>query len=350
MKKTLITAAIIGSIFFSYNNANAQDVRFTQFYAMPLLLNPAIMGANNNLNVGLCYRSQWGSVNSGYSNYAFNGMYPLKLAANEGKLDVGLSLMGGKAGAFGMFNAMIAVDYNKEIAEDNSLCLALIGGYGQQSLTTSGLTFDNQYVQGAYNPNANSNENILSQKAGYADVGFGFTWYYNPSSDKSKINAFVGISGFHLNQPNISMTGSTSKLPARMSYQAGIKIFEAKNIDIVPNAYVLVQNGNIETALGLYGNYDINDQIKATLGFWYRRNDAIAILVGFAYKGFTLGYSYDAVTSTISSNISGGINANEITLSYNLAGSGGASQPSFGGGAASSNSATPANPSPFPQF
>ena len=348
MKNKIITAAIISSLFISYNNVQAQDARFTQYYAVPLLLNPAIMGANNALDAGLCYRNQWGSVNSGYSTYALNAMYPLHLVSNEGKLDVGLSVMDDKAGAFGTLNAMLAIDYNKQIAEDNSICLALIGGYGQQSVSTSGQTFDNQYVQGAFNPNAPTNENVLSQKQGYADVGFGFTWYYNPSSEKSKINAFLGVSGYHLNQPNLSMTGAVSKLPVRMSYQAGIKIFEAKNIDIVPNAYVMVQNGNIETAFGLYGNYDVTDEMKVTLGFWYRRNDAIAILVGFGYKGFTLGYSYDAVTSTIS-NLTGGINANEITLSYNM-GSKGGSQPSFGGAAASSGTTTAPNPSPFPQF
>jgi len=347
MKNKLILTALLTSLLSGFNVATAQDARFTQFYATPLLLNPAIMGANSDLKASLCYRSQWGSVNSGYSNYAFNGSYPIKLQ-NDGKLDAGLSLMGGKAGAFGTFSALAAVDYSKKIADDNYLCLALIGGYGQQSISTSGLTFDDQYTQGAYNPNAQSNENLLSLKKGYADVGFGFTWYYNPLRDKSKVNAFFGVSGYHLNEPNVSMAGSESKLPARISFQAGLKLFQTSQIDLTPTARVNMQSGNAETALGIYGDYLLNDDMKLTLGFWYRRNDAIAILVGFEYKGFTLGYSYDAVTSSIN-GLASGICANEITLSYNMAGHGGLSQPSFGGNASSSGASTP-NPSPFPEF
>ncbi|HWY98177.1 MAG TPA: PorP/SprF family type IX secretion system membrane protein [Bacteroidia bacterium] len=333
MKNKLIAAALLSSLFYSYNTAKAQDTRVTQFYAVPLLVNPAIMGANDNLNVSLDYRNQWGSVNSGYSDYAFTGMYPIKLSSSQGKLDAGISFVGDKAGAFNKLNGMLAVDYNKEIAEDNNVCLALMGGFGQESINTGGLTFDDQYMAGAYNPAANANENLISTKESYADFGFGLTWYFNPSREKSKVNAFFGISAFNVNQPNLSMTGEASRLPVRTSYQAGIKLFTSKSIDIVPNAYISLQAGNVESAMGAYGNYIINDDFKATLGFWYRKGDAFAILAGFYYKGFTLGYSYDAVTSTVI-NLTPSVNANEITLTYHL-----------GAGAV-----TTTNPSPFPQF
>jgi len=349
MKNRIFIVALLSTFTFGYKITFAQDAAFTQYYAVPLLLNPAIMGASNDAHFGLDYRNQWASVNSGYNNYAFNGSYPIPLAGNGGKLDAGLSLVGGRAGAFSTFNGLAAVDYNKEIAQDNYLCLALIGGYGQQAISTSGLTFDDQFTQGAYNPNLPNGENLLNQKAGYADVGFGFTWYYNPLRTNSKINAFVGVSGYHLNQPNISLSGSTSKLPALMSYQAGLKLFEASNIDITPSVRLNVQSGNTESAIGLYGDYLVKDELKLSLGCWYRRNDAFALLVGFSYKNFILGYSYDAVTSTISSMV-GGVSANEITLQYNLVRKN-SGKPSFGGsGSSSSSSSDTPNPSPFPSF
>jgi type IX secretion system PorP/SprF family membrane protein len=195
----------------------------------------------------------------------------------------------------------------------------------------------------------------------YPDVGFGFTWYMNPSKDKSKINAYLGISGFHLNQPNISLVGADSKLPIKMSYIGGIKIFESDKIEITPNAMVTTQAGNVETALGTYVDYIFAEGTKLTIGLWYRRNDAIAILVGFEYKGFSLGYSYDAVTSTITSNISTGLNANEITLTYRLnrrkAGTKTSAQFNTNSGSdlnkgssSSSGGGDAGNPSPFPHF
>ena len=365
MRNKLSIAIIIlsGSLLFNCQMVKAQDYRFTQMYQNPLILNPAIMGASNDMVAGLCYRNQWGSVNSGYSTYSFNGMYPIFYGGGDtkGKLDAGLSIMEDKAGAFSSLSGLLAVDYNREITDDQYLCLALLGGFGQEAVNTSDLTFDGQYVNGAYSASNPSNETTLSQKKMYPDVGFGFTWYMNPSKDKSKINAYLGISGFHLNQPNISLVGADSKLPIKMSYIGGIKIFESDKIEITPNAMVTTQAGNVETALGTYVDYIFAEGTKLTIGLWYRRNDAIAILVGFEYKGFSLGYSYDAVTSTITSNISTGLNANEITLTYRLnrrkAGTKTSAQFNTNSGSdlnkgssSSSGGGDAGNPSPFPHF
>lgn len=358
MKNKLATAVIVigSSLVINCISVKAQDTRFTQFYQNPLQLNPAIMGASNSITAGLCYRNQWGTVSNGYSSYSFNGMYPIYFSTDEnGKMDAGLSVMEDKAGAFTSLSALAAVDYTRQITGDQSLCLALIGGYGQQAISTGGLTFDDQYVRGAYSSSNPSNETTLSQKKGYGDVGFGFTWYYNPSRETSKFNAYLGVAGFHLNQPNLSMTGSVSRLPIRMTYEGGIKFFESDKIDITPNAMLMTQKGNTESAIGTYVNYLFNDDLNLTLGVWYRRKDALAILVGFEYKGFSLGYSYDAVTSTIS-NLSSGINANEITLTYRLARrTSGGTTASFNSstgtsGKSSSSNAPGVNPSPFPHF
>ena len=360
MKNKVAIAVVImsGSLLLNSSVTKAQDVRFTQFYQNPLLMNPAIMGASPDMVAGLCYRNQWGSVSSGYSSYSFNGMYPFYFSEDKNKLDAGLSVMEDKAGAFTSLNAMVAVDYNREIADDQYLCLALLGGYGQEAISTGGLTYDDQYVHGSYSSGNLSNESIVSTKKGYADVGFGFTWYMNPSVEKSKVNAYLGVAGFHMNQPNISMTGAVSRLPIRMTYQGGVKILESDKINITPNAMLATQNGNTESAIGCYLDYIFSENFKMTLGVWYRRHDAIPILLGFEFKGFSLGYSYDAVTSSIS-NLSSGIMANEITLTYRLnRKKGGGSTASFissSGGTSLGGKATPAsggdgNPSPFPKF
>ncbi|HXB14026.1 MAG TPA: PorP/SprF family type IX secretion system membrane protein [Bacteroidia bacterium] len=356
MKKNILTVTVIAAIGLIFANqvAKAQDTRFSQVYASPLLINPAIMGASPDMRFSLCYRNQWGSVNSGYSTYNLNGWYPFYLGDDKSKLDVGLSVMDDKAGAYGNLNADLAVDYNRQIAEDQFLCLALFGGYGQQSLTTSGLTYDDQYVLGSYSSNNISNENLVNKSKGFADVGFGFTWYMNPSRDKSKVNAFAGVSGYHLNTPNESMDGGDSRLPIKMSYIAGLKIFESNKVDISPDVMVTTQAGNVESAFGAYVDYNVIESMKLTLGLWCRRNDAIAILIGFEYKGFALGYSYDAITSTLTSYATG-LNANEITLSYKLNRTKGpTTTPKFGtdnSAAGGSQPAAPApNPSPFPQY
>ncbi|MBI3502083.1 MAG: PorP/SprF family type IX secretion system membrane protein [Bacteroidetes bacterium] len=294
----------------------SQDYRFTQAYANPLRLNPAIMGANSDLRAGLGYRTQWSSIEKGFTTMYFSGMYPLYMKSG-GKLDVGVSAINDKAGAFKTTDLALAVDYNREIAADQNLCLALMGGIGQKSLDANNLTYESQYVLGSYSSSNPSNEVVLNNKASYPDVGFGLVWYMNPSRDKSKLNAFAGVSGFHLNKPNQSFTGVKGTLPVRMTYIGGVKILGEKKVDVSPNVRMTQQAGNTEMSAGVSVDYNLNENMKAVIGAWYRRSDAIAFMVGVEHKMFTFGYSYDAVTSTLNA-VAGRAAAHEITLSYKM--------------------------------
>lgn len=317
MKKNIITAIIGGIVFFiSVINVSGQDYRFTQAYANPLRLNPAMMGANSDLKAILGYRSQWSSIEKGFTTMSLTAMYPLYMKSG-GKLDVGLNFISDKAGAFKTTDVLLAVDYNKEIANDQNLCLSLMGGFAQKSLNTANLTFENQYILGSYNSSNPSNETTLNNKAGYADVGFGLVWYMNPSRDISKLNAFAGISAYHLNKPNQSFTGVKGTLPVRLCYIGGVKIFGDKKIDVAPNVRMTQQAGNTEMSAGANVDYNLNETLKVVVGLWYRRSDAIAFMAGVEHKMFTFGYSYDAVTSSLN-DVAAKSSAHEITLSYKM--------------------------------
>jgi len=333
MKKSkfLIVALILNSTFLIHN-CFAQDPRYSQVFANPLRLNPAMMGANTDIKAGAIYRNQWASVGKGYSTIAFSGMMPVFISEGKRKLDIGLSILSDKAGAFSKMDAALSIGYSVQLAPYNNLSLALSGGFVQNNLNTSGLTYDSQYSQGSYSAGNPSNEQTLIQKKSFADVGFGLLWFMNPTREKSKINAYAGISGFHLNQPNQSFLGSASgKLPAKYSMQAGIKILGTKGLDISPNARIFIQNGNVESAIGTYIDYCVSDNFKIVVGGWYRNKDAVVVMAGFEHKSFTLGYSHDISSKPLTTYFSG-INANEISLSYKLSRISKAKMESFGGG------------------
>lgn len=314
MKKThiLLLAAILFG--FQTNKSLAQDVRFAQSFANPLRINPAIMGANKDITFGLNYRTQWSTIEKGYKTYSFTAIYPIPLKDNKGKVDIGLTGLTDKAGAYSTADFALAVNYSKEISPNNNLSLSLIGGYAQKSFDITDQTFDSQYTQGAFNASNPTNETNVNSSVTNSDVGFGFLWFFNPDRTASKINAYMGIAGFHLNQPNQSLTGGEAKLPMRFSYQAGIKVFGNGKTDLCPSVRVNNQNGNLEPAAGLYANYRFNDQFLFVLGGWYRAHDANSIVVGFEHSNFTLGYSYDMIRSGLN-DAKNSVKAHEITLS-----------------------------------
>ena len=296
----------------------AQDTRHTQAYSNPLMLNPAIMGANTDLRIILNYRSQWSNIDKGYTSYAFSGICPIYIKEGKEKLDIGLNVNNDKAGAFETMNAALSIGYNLHVSKVHNLSFALQGGFIQKSLDAGNLSFDEQYIMGSYNAANPKTEIVASQKLGYADVSFGAMWFYDQSKeDGAKINAYSGVSGYHLNQPNESyIEQAKAALPMRFVYMGGIKILGENKIDFTPNVRYNIQAGSTEMAAGLYMDYRFSENVKFVLGSWYRTHDAIAFAIGIEHKSFTFGYSYDIVTD-LNAYVSGA-NANELSLSYKL--------------------------------
>ena len=67
MKKTFLIITLLISFYFQ---ANAQDPHFSQFFASPLTLNPALTGKFDGVvRVAGNYRNQWPAFNNVYTTY-----------------------------------------------------------------------------------------------------------------------------------------------------------------------------------------------------------------------------------------------------------------------------------------
>jgi type IX secretion system PorP/SprF family membrane protein len=277
-----------------------QDASLTQAYANPLQLNPAIMGANNFLKVMVNYKSQLALIDGGYTTSSFGVLYPLPIKSGKKKIDFGVHIQNDKASAFQKFDASFALGYDIKLSKAGNLSFSLIGGFGQKTLNTSLLTFDEQYVNGQFNSANPITENYTYTQMAYGDIGFGLMWYYNPYNFESggKVNCFVGLSGYHLNSPNKSFLATDYRIPRRYGVQAGIKINLGQKLDVSPNFRLNLQSGMQEIIPGISVDYRVIDALKLTLGSWYRLNGATAFLVGVEYKGFTFGFSHDLYSKT----------------------------------------------------
>ncbi len=297
--------------------AFSQDVRHSQPYSVPLKLNPALMGSDDNINAKLNYRSQMQSIDNGFTTAAFTFMSPIYKQGNGSKLDVGVYAMNDEAGAFHHMEGMLAVNYNLRLSESGHfLSASVYGGFNQKFLDTDGLTFDDQYEIGSFEATNQTNETVMHESVNYIDAGFGLMWFYQPMEAESNINAFAGISAFHVNQPNESFTEETGELYTKYASQAGIKITpEGSKLTFTPNILGSTQNGQNELATGIYTDYAINETFKARIGAWYRAQNTMAFVVGFEFMQIYVGYSYDLPNSGLS-NMVNGANTHEISLSY----------------------------------
>ncbi len=315
-KRVVLKVALLFTISIT---AYAQDPSLTQVYANPLTLNPAIMGSSGDLKVMFNYRNQLLALDGGYSNTSLGIIYPLYLkgeypAGPAKKIDIGFNIQNDLAGEFQKINASFAFGYDMKLSASGHVSLAMQFGYTQKSLSTSVLTFDEQYMNGAFSASNPITESLYYPRTSYGDIGFGAMWYYNPTD--AKINCYFGISGFHLNSPQESVSLGKDYLPRKFSCQAGIKIIGADKIDVAPNFRFNIQGTTQEIIPGVNVDYRFAESAKLTLGTWYRLSGAMALLLGIEYENISFGYSYDIYAASVFGQIGSGVNANQISFVY----------------------------------
>jgi len=294
---------------------NAQDTRYTQSYNAPLRLNPALMGPNTHLKGIVNYRSQWANIDKGFTTYRFSFLYPLIMNDDQGKLDIGLSAVNDKAGAFNTLSISLALSYSLKIADDHRISAGMIGGFGQTALDATSQTFDEQYVLGSFDATNPNNEIVVNESRNYPDLGAGLLWNFDPDD---KLNVFAGFAAFHHNKPDESLTGVQSDMPISINVHGGVKIIGDK-LDFTPNLRMSKQGGAEEYSVGCYIDYKLNETMKIPFGFWYRyrRQDAFAVMLGFEHEFFLVAYSYDLGSFDLMKAVPGSM-THEITLAYQL--------------------------------
>lgn len=319
MLKKLIISIIILVIAFE---SKAQDPQFTQFYAMPLYLNPAFAGTTIKTRGSLIYRNQWPSIPKAFVTFSGSADHNLDIY-NSG---IGILFTTDRAGSGGLKSTDVSALYSYQINLPNNWVVrpGLQLGYTIRSVDYTNLTFGDQLDFNASGGIATAETNNF-QNLSYIDISSGLLAYNE--------QYWFGVSSHHLNRPNQSLTDENSPLPIRLTVHGGAKFplnvrmgkglaNETEKPSISP-AFIYKAQGKFDQLdVGFYVNYE-----PMVFGIWYRglpikqsvqgvfNHDALAFLVGFHYRELKIGYSYDLTVSKLGPP-SGG--AHEISISYEV--------------------------------
>lgn len=298
----------------------AQDIHYSQFYASPLTLNPALTGVNAcNYRVGVMYRSQWSSVSADpyqTPSISFDINNVLQRIVKTGTLSLGALILNDKAGAGDLSNMTIAgsVAYQRPLTASRKLNLS-IGiqpGYVQKKLDFTKLSFENQFNGVTFDPTQSNGENF-KDKIGYFDLNAGLYLSY---AIGKRSDLFLGGSLFHIIPPKESFLNSgDNKLGMRITGHGGVRLGVTDKLDIIPQVLFMTQAKAQEINLGVSIQYGFNPDVNLFVGAYDRLSDAIIGMAGLEYKRVRLGFSYDINTSALNeaSNGNGGF---ELSLSY----------------------------------
>jgi len=289
------------------------DPHFTQYYASPMWLNPAMTGViDGNYRATANSRNQWSSV---ATPLVTNG---ISLdAALPNNFGIGLMVLNQTAGdgGYNYTNSYLSLSYQVHLSEYKRLSGGFQLGFIYRGVDPTKLKFGNQFNPlVGYDPSLPSNE-IFSKTSAYTLDGSVGVMYYDGDPNK-KINPFVGVSLYHPTQPTDKfLQASNSFIPIRYSFHAGTRISVSDLVQLTPHVVYEMQGAASELAGGLYMNYTLDYTKDLIAGVMYRNHDAIAPNIGINLNGFIVGLSYDINISSLNT-ASQYRGAYEISISY----------------------------------
>jgi type IX secretion system PorP/SprF family membrane protein len=316
----------LGLLFFGLA-AMAQDIQFSQFYAVPLYQNPAFAGSAHAPRFMIHNRLQWPGINSSATSASLSRYTTSLVSADHfwAKYRSGAGLMIFKDWQAGSMLASteIAAQYAYEIPVSNAVTIrpGLQASYVTRSVDYSKLRFPENFDD--QNGFDGTFQGGNAQRR-YFDVSSGAVLYTN--------QLWAGLSVHHINQPNQSLLGGEDRLPMKIAVTGGYKIYlrrprylayldDVKEVSLTPTVHYKMQGKADQTDLGVYLIYE---QLMA--GLWYRgipfkkyirsvqNNESMVMLLGWKYSNWSVSYSYDITLSTLASVRTGG--AHELNLTY----------------------------------
>ncbi len=318
-------------IFFSFfflfafvTFTRAQDPNFSQFFASPLTLNPALTGKFDGVyRIAGNYRNQWPTINNAFTTATASVDMGILGGSIPPYDQFGIGFMGftDKSGNGVLQNnaAAFSFSYHKALDENgfHQIGAGFQTTFMNKRLDISKVVFEDQLTTLGFTGVTNevfSNEQLNIK---YFDVNAGI--FYNGTTNGYN-NFYLGASVYHINRPKETLQGAQYFLNARTTLQAGGRIPIAGygnylHISANHSLQAKANNTSIGAALSLNTNGDEFYPINVYLGTWFRIGDAVIPYVGLEFGEFHLGASYDVNISGLrpGSNTRGGA---EISLIY----------------------------------
>ena len=284
----------------------AQDPVFSQFYASPVRLNPALAGVGGASRVTVNYRAQHTSYPSAFTTLAASFEQPIDKTPSS----FALRFMSDRQldGAYRNTEFGLVYSYDVKFSKQFHARLGLAAGFLNTSLDFSRLTFGD-VLDPRNGAEGATRERLEAASRTSADLGAGVILYGGPF--------YGGFSFEHLNRPNESLVQLNEQLysgrPQRLTITGGAQLNVKRYSNrkrpayVTPNFLFVSQAQLRQLVVGSYFGYG-----PVAVGGWYRHAfqnaDAFIASVSFRQDIVRIGFSYDAVVSGLRT-VPGGLGA-----------------------------------------
>lgn len=308
MQKGLFTGIVF--LFGICLQLHAQDPRFSQFFASPLSLNPALTGRfDGDIRVAGNYRNQWPSINRAFTTTTLSVDFAVaqSLLPEIDRAAVGIMAFTDQQADGALKNTYYGVSaaYHKGLDDDgyHNLTIGFQGVFAQKRLFTDKLTFEDQLRNDGFTGITNEVFDASQINLNYFDLNAGVLFSGVFSND---ISYYFGGSVYHVNQPKESFRGGDFILGNRYTVHGGAYWQVGQTTMLHTSALYQTQAGAKETVLGAAIGFNLNGDMEYSptnfyAGSWYRVNDALIPYIGLEVGSMRFGATYDVTTSQLAS-------------------------------------------------
>lgn len=332
---------VIVMMSFCISVLQAQDQNFSQFFAAPLNLNPALAGSyDGSFRVGAIYRDQWRAVSeSTVATYGVGGdlryANPFTNEKNPDYAALGFQFYGDRVSTYDLNTNQISIflAYHKALDRRTRqyLSLGLNLGIAQRNINYEDLIFDDQFNNiDAFD--LTTSESLPVNNFAYGDYGIGLHYTVTPSTF---FNLNTGVALAHFHTPNISFYRSNddvnpdlerqNNLFAKWTVYVNTDVKLNELISLSPRALFINQGPHNQINFGTgarLGRFSSDTQ-AFHLGAFLRlvrdestyTPDGLVVMTGFEYSNMLIGLSYDIGLRDLVSDKQG-VGAFELSITY----------------------------------
>ena len=331
-------------LIFLSGAAAAQDQHFTQFYASPLTLNPALAGTfDGGYRIAGLYRDQGRSLlDEPYRTVAAAIDLRFKVSSHKkvkkDAFGAGVLFYNDRASSVNFYTNQIAVAgaYHKALSNEGNqfLSLGAQAGIAQRNVNYDNITFNDQF-NGSDGYTDPTGEIFPENNFSFGDFAIGLNYTYAP---ERRPGIFAGIAMHHILEPQVSFYANEAvesrrndnRLLQKISAHVSFQIPLGESVELSPRALAYKQGPHLALNAGSNIRFllDSSKGYALHLGGWARpvgntgeggnqsvAMDAAVVLAGIEYNNFLIGFSYDLQLKSLNSTGRRG-SAFEISLAF----------------------------------
>ena len=289
---------VVCCLFFV--TAKAQDPHFSQYFASPMTMNPALTGKQvTDWRALALFRSQWwsGTETAPFTTTSFSLEKGFATGKNgKNSLGIGLSLLSDASNAGllknNFFTLGAAYNLGLDANGDEQIGLGIQTSYASRLVDVSKLELQSQFGSMGFQ-RTYSGDPINALSNHYWDVNLGI--HYSKDFIPQHWGLRLGAALYHAGTPTAGVfTNTVYTVESRYSFQGGVVVRRpAGEFDL--SMITDIQGTNtICTVGGVYKLKVQSDVLESFhLGIWNRINDSFYPYIAMQGHNWLVGISYD---------------------------------------------------------